>query len=201
MNIVDIGIANFRSFDESGIMIKNLGKINIFIGKNNSGKSNILRFFRLLSKHFSELNKFPSSDIENQFMRNNRRPELTVSIKSDHYHSILVQKSNPRHGAALRAIDPFIGKESLSIRFDLLKRKLAGPNPFEDVTAASLNLMPNKFLRLGREDLMNEVTNDLLRYVFEQLSAFQKLIWARPFFDTAFQAAAAANRLAYSHCM
>lgn len=25
--------------------------------------------------------------------------------------------------------------------------------------------------------------------------------WARPFFDTAFQAAAVANRLAYSHCM
>ncbi len=37
MEIINLGIANFRSFDSKGIIIENLSKINIFIGKNNSG--------------------------------------------------------------------------------------------------------------------------------------------------------------------
>ena len=47
MKIINLGIANFRSFDSEGVVIENLSKLNIFIGKNNSGKSNILRFLYL----------------------------------------------------------------------------------------------------------------------------------------------------------
>ena len=38
MKIINLGIANFRSFDSEGIFIKNISKINIFVGKNNFGK-------------------------------------------------------------------------------------------------------------------------------------------------------------------
>ncbi len=46
--LTGFGVANYRSFDDGGFVIDGLRKINIFIGKNNSGKSNILRAIRLL---------------------------------------------------------------------------------------------------------------------------------------------------------
>lgn len=42
------GIANYRSFDATGFIVEDIKKINVFIGKNNSGKSNILRAIRAL---------------------------------------------------------------------------------------------------------------------------------------------------------
>lgn len=50
LQFTGFGIANYRSFDEEGFFLEHLGKINVFIGKNNSGKSNILRAIRLLKK-------------------------------------------------------------------------------------------------------------------------------------------------------
>lgn len=41
-------ISGYRSFGSSDVKISDLGRINVFIGKNNCGKSNILRFVNLL---------------------------------------------------------------------------------------------------------------------------------------------------------
>ena len=46
------GLAGYRSFGPEMMYIRDLAKVNIFIGKNNSGKSNILRF----CKHLSRIN-------------------------------------------------------------------------------------------------------------------------------------------------
>lgn len=43
------GVAGYRSFGDDMQYIKDLSKVNIIIGKNNSGKSNIIRFVNLLS--------------------------------------------------------------------------------------------------------------------------------------------------------
>lgn len=43
MKIKSIQIQNFKSFGPKEVIISNLDKFNIFIGKNNSGKSNILK--------------------------------------------------------------------------------------------------------------------------------------------------------------
>ena len=48
MKITGFGIANYRSFRGEGNFVRNIGKVNVFIGKNNSGKSNILRFLQFL---------------------------------------------------------------------------------------------------------------------------------------------------------
>jgi len=73
------GIANYRSFSSEGAWFPELSKINIFIGKNNAGKSNVLKFLRDLSdvlrgsqnpsilkaaehKHWSE-GDFPAIDL------------------------------------------------------------------------------------------------------------------------------------------
>jgi predicted ATPase len=43
-------IAGYRSFGHPGIQISDMSRMNVFIGKNNSGKSNILRFISLLAE-------------------------------------------------------------------------------------------------------------------------------------------------------
>jgi AAA15 family ATPase/GTPase len=46
-------ISNFRNFGDSEQWISPLGRVNIFIGSNNSGKSNVLRFVkRILTPFF-----------------------------------------------------------------------------------------------------------------------------------------------------
>ncbi len=45
-----IRIYNYRSIDSEGVELDKLGKVNVLIGKNNSGKSNILRFISYLSQ-------------------------------------------------------------------------------------------------------------------------------------------------------
>lgn len=44
-----LGIKNFRSISDNGANLNELKKINLFIGKNNSGKSNFLKFISLFS--------------------------------------------------------------------------------------------------------------------------------------------------------
>jgi len=82
MNIQGFGIKNFRSFDEQGVYLDNLKKINVIIGKNNCGKSNVLRFLQTLHLHIGELNKFPN-DITNQHKRNGASTIIVVKIKGE----------------------------------------------------------------------------------------------------------------------
>ena len=49
MKLDGLAISGFRSFGPELVYINDLSKINVFIGKNNSGKSNILRFCKHLS--------------------------------------------------------------------------------------------------------------------------------------------------------
>lgn len=53
-----IGIAGYRSFGNEKQLLEDFGKINIIIGKNNSGKSNILRFIWRLKEIFSNVSVF-----------------------------------------------------------------------------------------------------------------------------------------------
>lgn len=82
MNIQGFGIKNFRSFDEQGVYLDNLKKINVIIGKNNCGKSNVLRFLQTLHLNIGELNKFPN-DITNQHKRNGASTILVIKIKGE----------------------------------------------------------------------------------------------------------------------
>jgi len=50
MKLDGFGIAGFRSFGQEMVYVPDLTKVNIFIGKNNSGKSNIIRFCKHLSQ-------------------------------------------------------------------------------------------------------------------------------------------------------
>lgn len=41
MKITGVGIANYRSFCGEGSFVRDFGKVNVFIGKNNSDKSRV----------------------------------------------------------------------------------------------------------------------------------------------------------------
>lgn len=102
MNFKGFGIKNFRSFDENGIYIDSLKKINIFIGKNNSGKSNVLRFIKKLqqiaintSRDFSEIDYhkrnrqapsvilfFNEKDVIKKGTPNNESFEVSINLSS-----------------------------------------------------------------------------------------------------------------------
>ncbi len=43
--LTGFGIGNYRSFDKDGFVLQDFKKMNVLIGKNNSGKSNVLRYF------------------------------------------------------------------------------------------------------------------------------------------------------------
>jgi AAA15 family ATPase/GTPase len=42
------GVANYRSFDNEGFVLNDIKRVNVLIGKNNTGKSNVLRAIRIL---------------------------------------------------------------------------------------------------------------------------------------------------------
>lgn len=81
------GIKNFRSFDSEGIFLDNIKKINIIIGKNNCGKSNVLRFLQILHSNLKNLNEFPN-DITNQHRRNGKSTVLSINIKGENFHQL-----------------------------------------------------------------------------------------------------------------
>lgn len=67
MRIRSISVQGMWSFDRDGIQIDDLSDHNIFIGKNNSGKSNILRSLLFLQKNHGALGvpqRFNVADID-----------------------------------------------------------------------------------------------------------------------------------------
>ena len=102
MKLDGLKIKNYRSFDKEGIVLEDFGKVNIFIGKNNCGKSNILSFINLLKtllfRSTSNRELFLVSDYHN-FLNSEK---ITFSIqykKESEYDKIL--ESVPIHFKSL----------------------------------------------------------------------------------------------------
>lgn len=78
--MLSFGVKNFLSFGETGFFVDSLGKLNIFIGKNNSGKSNVLKAVHSLGEIVrSSNNKFGLSESRHWDDRSNI-PTLTVPV-------------------------------------------------------------------------------------------------------------------------
>ena len=132
MKIISIGFKN--PFHESGyintIKINNLDDINVFIGKNNSGKTNILRYiFNLLHQKVDRsgifrrlkvkldhedinliLGKFYDKILKIYQNRNNATPEpdrREHRLKSNLENGKFVNAFNPLYNLKLKADNPF----------------------------------------------------------------------------------------------
>lgn len=154
MNIRYIKIQNFRSFDSTGITIGNFKKINLFIGANNSGKSNILKFltlmaslnFRNSSSHgFPELltlEDFRNFDFENDIffsiglLPSQEFIDSLSGLPSDNVHIEYKIKSN-NAGFTLEKVGDFLDNiDENSTRFFLSRRGQSGgsfPDIIQDV--------------------------------------------------------------------
>ncbi|MBP6302388.1 MAG: AAA family ATPase [Bacteroidia bacterium] len=84
LTINNFGIRNYKSFDDNGVHLYDLSKINIVIGKNNSGKSNILKFLSDLHNSNRTKNKreFPS-EINTQHKRNGKNSIIRLTLTSE----------------------------------------------------------------------------------------------------------------------
>jgi len=75
------GIANYRSFSSEGAWFPDLSKINIFIGKNNAGKSNVLKFLRDLGEIVrGNRNSKPLETIEHKHWSEGDPPAIDLVI-------------------------------------------------------------------------------------------------------------------------
>jgi putative ATP-dependent endonuclease of the OLD family len=178
MKIVNLGIANFRSFDSEGVLIENIKKLNILIGKNNSGKSNVLRFFNQCSKgirmknetrNISNLLRKELDKHENYFQGNKKNPEITISIKAKDILEKLIE---------------YIPEISLlTMKIDLFENKIIKKCEILDkLDDKQLFSLQNKFSSASRKSLLEhlnkELSEKLLRIFF---NLFDKMIFIPDF--------------------
>ena len=71
LSLKSLKIKNFASFDNAGEEIDGFNHLNILIGRNNQGKSNLLRAIQFLDYNYliSFLNNIPDSTIKFDEMR------------------------------------------------------------------------------------------------------------------------------------
>lgn len=96
--IKQFSIKNFRGIQD--ILIPNLGKVNVFLGKNNSGKSSILdavylSCFPTHPEHFVEINNLrgynsiDGEDFKLNFFNRNTQVPIVFHTESDHGSRVL----------------------------------------------------------------------------------------------------------------
>jgi len=101
--ISEFEIKNFRSFDY--LKLDNLGKINVFFGKNNSGKSSILEALLLMKYNqykmdeISSFNNIRNDDVKYLFNNFNTSEHVEIKIKIDtilkpHFVKIISLENN-----------------------------------------------------------------------------------------------------------
>lgn len=179
MKIINLGIANFRSFDSEGVFIENLSKINIFIGKNNSGKSNILKFLHLCSKAVQKENEIRSDRYslltgefnkpENYFKGNKKNPEITISIGYKDFPKELQKYTNT--------------DDLLPFKFNLLTGGIIENSKIlENLNLQQLHPLQNRYSRASKEELLKVVNENLAERILNTFFSFvKKLIYIPDF--------------------
>jgi len=103
MKLDGIAISGFRSFGDRLVKINDFQKINIFIGKNNSGKSNVLRFV----KHLSEIK------IQEQYKGFDQDLDFSVDSQTkDIQFGYQIKKDSPATGRLYQTIQDLFPKWS-----------------------------------------------------------------------------------------
>ncbi len=100
MFIDGFGISSYRSFGSEIQLIGPCNKINFFIGQNNSGKSNILRFLKdhfhkaLESTHSARGPKMNFSELDRHLGKNTGRIQIAFGLKrNEGLHETVFQKA------------------------------------------------------------------------------------------------------------
>ena len=86
MKIVRLGFANFRSIGSEPIMLDLQRRINLLIGANNSGKSNVLEILRRLKTERLEQIKIAEVDLHKR--DGSRLVELVVDVEATEQNEV-----------------------------------------------------------------------------------------------------------------
>ncbi len=169
MKILSIGFKN--PFHESGytntIEINNLENINVFIGKNNSGKTNVFRsIYNLLHQNIDRskifrylkvkldhkdinliLGKFSDKILKIYQNRNNATPETNRRknrLKSNLENGKFVNTFNPLYNLKLKTDNPFYKTFSMILNFnyDVTNQKILFNYEFENISDLDVDLKP-----------------------------------------------------------
>jgi len=199
MKIISIGFKN--PFHESGytntFKINNLDDINVFIGKNNSGKTNILRYiFNLLyqkidnSGIFRRLKvKLDHEDINlilEEFYkeiykiyqnrntdtpRTNRREHR---LKSNLRNGTFVNAFNPLHNLKLKTDNPFSKTFSMFLNFncDVTNQNILFNYEFENIDDLDVDLKPTI------QEILKGISldQDLVSFLIDQILPLKNVI-------------------------
>ncbi len=135
------GIANYRSFSAEGGWLPDLSKINIFIGKNNAGKSNVLKFLRDLSSFMRGIRHhgFDAQELKHWSEGDAPAIDLAVSLKEIEILWNQLRIKPERDGVQSDE------KSNLRIRYDPVGHQCGPIDPF-----AAFRTKPVVYERLWR---------------------------------------------------
>lgn len=151
------GICNFRSFDDNGVILENPKKINIIIGKNNSGKSNVLRFLQLLNFHIKDLSKFPS-DLKNQFRRNGRQTNILIKVKGENLICDKGKVSFPN--GFYKHLDSYF-----YVNYNIISQKATLPEIIHNLSVNELIFLQKKYASGSKQHFIAAIEEELDRYL------------------------------------
>ena len=96
MYLYGVEIKNFRSIGDEPLSLSPLGKVNILIGENNSGKSNLIKIFKIISD-WVQSKEINLSELDFHNRSQNNSVEFTLFFKiedSDEFSGLLEFDSN-----------------------------------------------------------------------------------------------------------
>lgn len=158
------GAANFTSFDGEGFYLPTISKLNIFIGKNNSGKSNVLRFLKTMS-NLNLPRENPFGDRKLRHWDGTANPSIVLGISLEEFTR-----------STSRAIPNFDPERRCPFRYDIISKRFVLPAFYGTdeilLEAIHASIMPG----LNDNNYPDKVTrhlqdrlNDILRHSFNNL--------------------------------
>ena len=172
MKVTGFGIANYRSFHSEGVWVRRLGNINVLIGRNNCGKSNVLRFLRLVAINQKQ-GRFSLESESDRHKGGNDQTNIGIAFEfDDEIDSGCLEDT---FGSATPTFEVWL---------DIRNGQLIGDNPFGPLPPARLEdlfqvLTDRRHTSVPRkEQVLREVTQALtpaLRHQF--FEEFKDLIY------------------------
>lgn len=169
----NLGVKNFRSFDEDGIHLDEIKRLNIFIGKNNSGKSTFLKFLKLLSENLqSGLSQQELYRDVNQHKGNKKVLKLTINLT---HEELKFPKNLDR-----QISNPF------KIEYDMRNNNIIKTNIFDNLDIQQLNKcidinkneLAGSFNTVQKQQFIDDIERKLNIYINTKImSQFKELIY------------------------
>lgn len=146
----DFGIENYRSFGTPGVFFSELKKFNVFVGRNNCGKSNVLRFLEAMSRKAGDGTFTPALDahfpdrgspllgIRWKVADLTQSPRILRSFPGGDVNTIEVWVKCDRSWSVERVALPPVGPDALIQLYNALSEVKWATSPSDEVLKRSL---------------------------------------------------------------